>query len=47
MLVENKKYMKQMKACARTEKGVISMVPLVNNYGVNFHQKKDRLSSLR
>lgn len=47
MHVENSKYIKQMKACARTEKGIIPMVPLLHSYGVNYQEKKDKLTTVR
>lgn len=44
--VENSKYMKQMRACARTEKGVIPMIPLTNVYSVDLQKKKNKLATV-
>lgn len=35
-----------MKACARTEGGIMPMVPLANKYGINSETRRDRFMKI-
>lgn len=44
---ENSQFVTQMSACARTEDGIISMVPLIQNYGINSEKRRGKLTLIQ